>query len=89
MDRRQFMQLSAAGLLGLTVGGQISLEAKRMRKKMVIIPLSFLEIHILTQNQSMFIIRTITNPSNGSTVCSAKNSGATAREKYIRKCSAM
>lgn len=32
MDRRQFMQLSAAGLLGLTVGGQISLEAKRMRK---------------------------------------------------------
>ena len=26
------MQLSAAGLLGLTVGGQISLEAKRMRK---------------------------------------------------------
>lgn len=32
MDRRQFMQLSAAGLLGLTVGGQISLEAKKMRK---------------------------------------------------------
>lgn len=32
MGRRQFMQLSAAGLLGLTVGGQISLEAKRMRK---------------------------------------------------------
>lgn len=28
MDRRQFMQLSAAGLLGLTVGGQISLEQK-------------------------------------------------------------